>query len=202
MSSYVYHRYMFLMQQESSLYLDFVCKNITIDLKYKFSEKKVHEACYQINALNFVFSLLEDLNTSCDLKNLQFFDEQRQRIAVAKALIWKSRLLLLDEATSALNIQSERIVQKALNEATLSWTTIVVAHRLSTIRHANVIFVMKNDKIAEIDTHEELQRRKGRYYAMCLAQSLNQAWCSDHRLNIRSRIRSRWELLQTFFQIC
>jgi len=117
---YVYHCYMFLMQQESSLYFNFVCKNIAINLKYKFSEEKVHEAYHQINILNFVFSLLKDLNTSCDLKNLQFFNEQRQRIAVAKVLIQKSHFLLLDEATSALNIQSECIVQKALNEATLS----------------------------------------------------------------------------------
>jgi len=175
MSSHAYRRYMFLMQQESSLYLDSVRENIAIDLKYESSEEKVQEACHQINALNFVSSLSEDLNTSCDSKNLQFSDEQRQRIAVARALIQKSRLLLLDEATSALNTQSERIVQKALNEATLSRTTIVVTHRLSTIRHANVIFVMKNDKIAEIGTHEKLQRLKGRYHAMCLTQSLNQA---------------------------
>lgn len=84
-------------------------------------------------------------------------------------------MLLLDEATSALDTQSERIVQKALDEAALSRTTIAVAHRLSTIRHADVIFVMEDGKIAEIGTHEELQRLKGRYHAMCLAQSLDQA---------------------------
>jgi len=66
-------------------------------------------------------------------------------------------------------------VQKALDEAVLSRTTIAVAHRLSTIRHADVIFVMEDGKIAEIGTHEELQRLKGRYHAMCLAQSLDQA---------------------------
>ena len=90
-------------------------------------------------------------------------------------MIRKPRLLLLDEATSALDTQSERIVQKALDEVALGRTTIAVAHRLSTIRHADIIFVMEDGKIAEIGTHEELQRLNGRYYAMCLAQSLDQA---------------------------
>lgn len=90
------------------------------------------------------------------------FAGQKQRIAVARALIRKPRLLLLDEATSALDTQSERVVQKALDEAASSRTTIAVAHRLSTIRHASVIFVVANGKIAEMGTHEELQQLRGR----------------------------------------
>ncbi len=175
MSSHAYRRYMFLVQQEPPLYLGSVRENIVIGLKYEPSEEEVQEACRQANALDFVSSLPEGLNTPCGSKSLQFSGGQRQRIAVARALIRKPRLLLLDEATSALDTQSERIVQKALDEAALSRTTIAVAHRLSTIRHADVIFVMEDGKIAEIGTHEELQRLKGRYHAMCLAQSLDQA---------------------------
>ncbi len=175
MSPYAYRRYMSLVQQEPPLYLGSVRENITIGLEYEPSEDEVHEACRQANALDFVSSLPEGLNTPCGSKGLQFSGGQRQRIAVARALIRKPRLLLLDEATSALDTQSERIVQKALDEMALSRTTIAVAHRLSTIRHADVIFVMEDGKIAEIGTHEELQRLKGRYYAMCLAQSLDQA---------------------------
>lgn len=179
MSSHAYRRYMFLVQQEPPLYLGSVRENIVIGLKYEPSEEEVQEACRQANALDFVSSLPEGLNTPCGSKSLQFSGGQRQRIAVARALIRKPRLLLLDEATSALDTQSERIVQKALDEAALSRTTIAVAHRLSTIRHADVIFVMEDGKIAEIGTHEELQRLKGRYHAMCLAQSLDQAWWSN-----------------------
>ena len=175
MSPYAYRRYTSLVQQEPPLYLGSVCENIAIGLEYEPSEEEVHEACRQANALDFVSSLPEGLNTPCGSKGLQFSGGQRQRIAVARALIRKPRLLLLDEATSALDTQSERIVQKALDEAALSRTTIAVAHRLSTIRHAHVIFVMEDGKIAEIGTHEELQRLKGRYFAMCLAQSLDQA---------------------------
>jgi len=175
MSPFAYRRYMSLVQQEPPLYLGSVRENIAIGLEYEPSEEEVHEACRQANALDFVSSLPEGLSTPCGSKGLQFSGGQRQRIAVARALIRKPRLLLLDEATSALDTQSERIVQKALDEVALNRTTIAVAHRLSTIRHADVIFVMEDGKIAEIGTHEELQRLKGRYYAMCLAQSLDQA---------------------------
>ncbi|KAK4988078.1 hypothetical protein LTR50_004194 [Elasticomyces elasticus] len=174
MSPHAYRRYMSLVQQEPPLYLGSVRENIAIGLEYEPSEEEVQEACRQANALDFISSLPEGLNTPCGSKGLQFSGGQRQRIAVARALIRKPRLLLLDEATSALDTQSERIVQKALDEAALSRTTIAVAHRLSTVRHADVIFVIEDGKIAEIGTHEELQRLKGRYYAMCLAQSLDQ----------------------------
>ncbi|KAI9873730.1 MAG: multidrug-resistance transporter mdr5, partial [Watsoniomyces obsoletus] len=127
------------------------------------------------NVQEFVSSLPEGLNTPCGPKGIQFSGGQRQRIAVARALIRKPRLLLLDEATSALDTQSERILQDALNKAASSRTTIAVAHRLSTIRHADIIFVVEDGTIAEMGTHEELQKRRGRYYAMCLAQSLEQA---------------------------
>lgn len=175
MSPFAYRRYMSLVQQEPPLYFGSVRENIAIGLEHEPSDDEMHEACRQANALDFVSSLPEGFNTRCGLKGLQFSGGQRQRIAVARALIRKPRLLLLDEATSALDTQSERIVQKALDEAALSRTTIAVAHRLSTIRHANVIFVMEDGRIAEIGTHQELQRLKGRYYAMCLAQSLDQA---------------------------
>ncbi|KAF2716176.1 putative ABC transporter [Polychaeton citri CBS 116435] len=170
-----YRLYMSLVQQEPPLYLGSVYDNISLGLDYEPPEEEVHEACRQANALDFVSSLPEGLNTPCGSKGLQFSGGQRQRIAVARALIRKPRLLLLDEATSALDTQSERIVQKALNEAALGRTTIAVAHRLSTIRHADVIFVMEDGRIVEHGTHEDLKRQKGRYFAMCLAQSLDQA---------------------------
>lgn len=175
MSPFAYRRYMSLVQQEPPLYLGSVRENIAIGLETEPSDEEILEACRQANALDFVSSLPEGLNTPCGSKGLQFSGGQRQRIAVARALVRKPKLLLLDEATSALDTQSERIVQKALDEAALSRTTIAVAHRLSTIRHADVIFVMEDGMIAEVGTHKELQRLKGRYYAMCLAQSLDQA---------------------------
>lgn len=175
MSPSLYRRYMSLVQQEPPLYQGSVRENISIGLDHEPAEKDILEACRQANALEFVSSLPEGLNTPCGSKGLQFSGGQRQRIALARALIRHPRLLLLDEATSALDVPSELIVQKALDEATSSRTTIAVAHRLSTIRHADVIFVVEDGKIAEMGTHGELQQLKGRYYAMCVAQSLDQA---------------------------
>lgn len=174
LSPTLYRRCMSLVQQEPPLYLGSVRQNIELGLDYKPSEEEVNEACRQANVLEFISSLPEGLNTPCGFKGTQFSGGQRQRIAVARALIRKPRLLLLDEATSALDTQSEKAVQKALNGAMSSRTTIAVAHRLSTTRDADVIFVIEDGRIAESGTHEELQRRKGRYYAMCLAQSFGE----------------------------
>ncbi|KAJ8113541.1 hypothetical protein OPT61_g4346 [Boeremia exigua] len=162
LSPQLYRRYMSLVQQEPPLYLGSVRENIALGLEHEPSDQEVHEACRQANALEFITSLPEGLNTPCGSKGLQFSGGQRQRIAIARALIRQPRLLLLDEATSALDTQSERIVQKALDEAAMTRTTIAVAHRLSTIRHADIIFVMEDGKVAEMGTHEELQKLRGR----------------------------------------
>lgn len=175
MSPKQYRSCMSLVQQEPPLYIGSVRQNITIGLDYEASDEEVLDACRQANALEFVTSLPEGLTTPCGSRGLQFSGGQRQRIAVARALIRKPSLLLLDEATSALDTQSEQVVQKALDQAAAGRTTVAVAHRLSTIRHADVIFVIGNGKIEEMGTHDELKRLRGKYHAMCLAQTLDQA---------------------------
>jgi ATP-binding cassette subfamily B (MDR/TAP) protein 1 len=130
MSPQLYRRYMSLVQQEPPLYLGSVRENIALGLEHDPSDDEVQEACRQANVLEFVASLPEGLQTPCGSKGLQFSGGQRQRIAIARALIRQPRLLLLDEATSALDTQSERVVQKALDEAAMTRTTIAVAHRL------------------------------------------------------------------------
>ncbi|KAF4464018.1 ABC transporter [Fusarium albosuccineum] len=174
MSPSLYRRHMSLVQQEPPLYPGSVRDNIEIGLTHKPSDDEMLEACRQANILDFISSLPEGLNTPCGSQGLQFSGGQRQRIAVARALIRNPRLLLLDEATSALDSQSERMVQEALDKAASGRTTVVVAHRMSTIRRSDIIFVIEDGRITEVGTHEELQRLQGRYYAMCLAQSLDQ----------------------------
>lgn len=175
MSPRLYRANASLVAQQPPLYAGTVKENICLGLTYTPSDDEVQEACRKSNALEFVSSLPEGLNTDCGSKGGQFSGGQKQRIAVARALIRNPKLLLLDESTSALDTQSERIVQRALDEAASERTTVAVAHRLSTIRHADVIFVIAAGRIVEVGTHEELQARRGRYYAMCLAQSLDQA---------------------------
>jgi len=175
LSPELYRRHMSLVQQEPPLYLGTVRENIALGLAAAPSAQQIEDACKAANAWAFIASLPEGLDTQCGSRGLQFSGGQRQRIAIARALVREPRLLLLDEATSALDTQSERVVQKALDEAALTRTTVAVAHRLSTIRHADVIFVMEDGRIAETGNHEELQALRGRYFATCLAQSLDQA---------------------------
>jgi ATP-binding cassette, subfamily B (MDR/TAP), member 1 len=169
----LYRQNISLVQQEPTLYSGSLRENITLGVEGDATEEEILEACRQANALEFIDSLPEGLSTACGNRGLQFSGGQKQRIAIARALIRKPRLLLLDEATSALDTQSERIVQSALDRAKEGRTTIAVAHRLSTIVHADVIFVFGDGRIVEQGTHQELVARKGRYYEMVLAQSLN-----------------------------
>ena len=95
---------------------------------------------------------------------------QKQRIAIARALIRNPKVLLLDEATSALDNESEGIVQAALDRVHAGRTTVVVAHRLTTIRNADLIVALKDGKVNEMGTHEELMKRRGLYYDLVESQ--------------------------------
>lgn len=166
---------MSIVQQEPILFQGTVRENICLGLDSDPTEDQLHETCRQANALDIVLSAPESFNTLCGTRGIQFSGGQRQRLAIARAIIRNPHLLLLDEATSALDTESERIVQSALEELAATRTTIAVAHRLSTIKNSDIIFVFAHGKIVEVGTHAQLQRLRGRYYEMCIAQSLDQA---------------------------
>ena len=130
--------------------------------------------------LNF-FLLLQNYQTLVGDRGGQLSGGQKQRVAIARALVKNPRILLLDEATSALDNESEAIVQAALDRARLGRTTIIVAHRLSTILNADIIFAFDKGKVAEYGTHEELMQRKGVYYNLVISQQA--ASTDDEDLN-------------------
>ncbi|KAL2884747.1 lipid A export ATP-binding/permease protein msbA [Ceratocystis lukuohia] len=162
-----------IVQQEPILYQGSIRENVTMGLDPdSWSEDQVILACEQANIYDFISSLPDGLGTSCGRQGFSFSGGQRQRIAIARALIRKPNLLLLDEATSALDTESEKVVKQALDAASEGRTTIAVAHRLSTIKDADVIVLFSKGAIAEMGSHGELLRKRGMYFDMCVAQSL------------------------------
>lgn len=108
-------------------------------------------------------------------RGIQLSGGQKQRVAIARAILKSPRILLLDEATSALDAESERVVQNALDRVMVNRTTVVVAHRLSTIKGADVIAVVKNGVIVEQGKHESLMKKEDGFYASLVALHMNSA---------------------------
>ncbi|KAG5451955.1 Multidrug resistance protein 1 [Clonorchis sinensis] len=152
-------------QQEPILFEGTVSENIRLG-KMDATQEEIEEAAKSANAHDFILKLPNGYETKLAERGGGMSGGQKQRIAIARALISKPKLLLLDEATSALDTRSEKIVQEALERASTGRTCVVVAHRLSTIRNADLILVLKNGVIWESGSHEELVAKNGLYATM------------------------------------
>ncbi|KAF2346766.1 ABC transporter-like, partial [Trinorchestia longiramus] len=127
-------------------------------------------AAKQANAHDFIMKLPEQYQTQVGNCGTQMSGGQKQRLAIARVLVRQPKILLLDEATSALDNRSEAVVQAALDQVRQGRTTIIVAHRLTTIRSADVIVALRAGKAEEIGTHEELMAKQGLYYSLVTTQ--------------------------------
>ncbi|XVF58165.1 hypothetical protein PTKIN_Ptkin07bG0041400 [Pterospermum kingtungense] len=156
-----------LVSQEPTLFATTIKENILFGREDAGMEEVI-EAAKASNAHNFISQLPLGYDTQVGERGIQLSGGQKQRIAIARAMIKAPKILLLDEATSALDSESERIVQEALDKASVGRTTIIIAHRLSTIRYADLIAVVQNGQIMETGSHDELMLNEKGFYPMLM----------------------------------
>ena len=135
------------------------------------TDELIKNACKEAYAKEFIDKIPEKYDYVVGIKGSKLSGGQKQRIAIARAILCNPKILILDEATSALDNKSEKNVQKALdNISNKNVTTVIIAHRLSTIQNADVIYAIKNGKVLEKGTHEELLKLNGYYAGMVKSQ--------------------------------
>ena len=137
------------------------------------SDEEIMEAAKKANAHDFIDAFPEDYDSLVGPRGVKLSGGQRQRIAIARAVLADPKILLLDEATSALDSESERLVQEALDELMKGRTSIIIAHRLATVKGADKILVLKNGAIVESGSHDELLQKKGTYQMLADTQLLS-----------------------------
>ncbi|KAK6264322.1 ABC transporter-like [Theobroma cacao] len=151
--------------QEPVLFATTILENVMMG-KENATKKEAVAACVAANAHSFIYDLPLGYDTQVGAKGTQLSGGQKQRIALARALIKDPRILLLDEPTSALDPESEAVVQQAIDKISTGRTTIVIAHRLATVRNANTIVVLDQGSVVETGNHRQLMERSGAYYKL------------------------------------
>ncbi|TFK71922.1 P-loop containing nucleoside triphosphate hydrolase protein [Pluteus cervinus] len=171
-----YRKQISLVSQEPTLYAGTIRFNILLGAAKpteEVTQDEIEAVCRDANILEFIKELPDGFETQVGGKGSQLSGGQKQRIAIARALLRNPKVLLLDEATSALDSTSERVVQEALDQAAKGRTTIAIAHRLSTIQNADQIYFIKEGRVSESGTHEQLLAQRGDYYTYVQLQGLS-----------------------------
>ena len=160
-----------LVQQDNILFSDTVKENILLG-KPDATDDEVVEAAKMANAHDFISNLPNGYDTEVGERGVKLSGGQKQRLSIARIFLNNPPVLILDEATSALDLESEAIIQEALDVLSKDRTTLIVAHRLSTITHADRIVVMENGRIVETGTHQQLINKRGAYEHLYSIQNL------------------------------
>ncbi|HHR5781357.1 SAV1866 family putative multidrug efflux ABC transporter [Staphylococcus aureus] len=160
-----------LVQQDNILFSDTVKENILLG-RPTATDEEVVEAAKMANAHDFIMNLPQGYDTEVGERGVKLSGGQKQRLSIARIFLNNPPILILDEATSALDLESESIIQEALDVLSKDRTTLIVAHRLSTITHADKIVVIENGHIVETGTHRELIAKQGDYEHLYSIQNL------------------------------
>lgn len=160
-----------IVMQDNILFSDSVRSNIMMGNPHA-TEEEVIAAAKAANAHDFIMSLPQGYDTEVGERGVKLSGGQKQRIAIARVFLKNPPIIILDEATSALDLESEALIQQSLDELARDRTTIIVAHRLSTITSADQILVIENGMLMEQGTHEQLMNERGTYYNLYSIQDL------------------------------
>jgi ATP-binding cassette subfamily B protein len=158
-----------IVQQDVFLFDGSVRDNIAYG-RFDATDAEVDDAARRANALEFIEKLPEGFETTIGERGVKLSGGQQQRLAIARAILADPQILILDEATSNLDTESEQLIQASMATLLAGRTTFVIAHRLSTVRRADLILLLENGRVIERGSHEELMANQGMYYDMVMRQ--------------------------------
>lgn len=153
------------MLQDVFLFSGTLASNIRLD-EESITDKEIMDACREVNAISFINKIDGGINAVVGERGNNLSLGQRQLISFARTLVHKPKIMILDEATANIDTETEKIIQESLEKVIKNNTMLMVAHRLSTIQHADVIFVFDHGRIIEQGSHQELLKLKGRYHQL------------------------------------
>jgi ATP-binding cassette subfamily B protein/subfamily B ATP-binding cassette protein MsbA len=169
-----YRRLLAIVQQDVFLFDGSARDNIAYG-RHDATDAEVEDAARRANAHEFIVKLPDGYDTFVGERGVKLSGGQQQRLAIARAILASPQILILDEATSNLDTESEQLIQASMATLLAGRTTFVIAHRLSTVRRANLILLMEDGRIIERGTHDELMRTRGVYHGMVQRQMTEDA---------------------------
>ncbi|CAK7205662.1 hypothetical protein SEUCBS139899_008441 [Sporothrix eucalyptigena] len=171
---HTYRKLLSLVAQEPALFQGTVRENVLLGVDDgTVTEDDMIQACRDASIHDFIVSLPDGYNTDLGSRAVSLSGGQKQRLAIARALLRNPRVLLLDEATSSLDSDTEKMIQATFERIAQGRTTVAVAHRLSTIQKADVIYVLGDGEVLEKGNHSSLLKERGVYWSMCQSQALD-----------------------------